>query len=728
MKKLLLSLVFFTIALTAIPQQKRLALVIGNGNYIYSILANPENDARDMESVLKNLGFIVIKKENLDRKSMNQTIEDFGNRLKNYDVGLFYYAGHGIQSNGFNYLIPVDASLKTESDVDMNCVRADKVLGKMEDAKCKMNIVILDACRDNPYERSWTRAARGRGLATMNAPVGSIIGYSTAPGMTASDGSGKNSPYTSALLTYISEPDLTIEQMFKKVRTQVINKSNGQQQPWESTNMTGDFYFAGGMVNQGNAETVKPISNIALNNPDGTNRSMPEKSIAVLPFENYTGNPENEAFVDGQWNQLSNDLSSISSWIVKSRSALKYKGSDLSIPQIANELGVDYIVEGSVLGSGDTVRILIRVYQAFPDEKSLMAQAYDKDKRHILNLHSDVTREIAQKIKVTLTPQEENNLKRNKIVNPEAYDAYLKGMFNWRKLGKTDLEIAMKYFELAREKDPEYALAYMGIGSTFLAQAQMGYTSPEEAGPKGLEYVMKSLEMDSTSAEAHYMMACANTWILWDWKAGESEFKKAIALNPNFPDAHAYYSNFLFILHRPSEGMDQIELALKLDPFNSLMKSLYANCLIFMGKYSEASDAAREALQTSPNDLVALSALYEGAFLTGRYQEAIQVLKMVYSDNTEFAAAVDSAFLQGGHIGAFNSGALTLERQSKDVFILPFMIADLYYLAGNDVKAIELIEKSYEIHDQNLPYISAYFKRLYNYPRFIEILKKMNLP
>ena len=224
-------------------QQKKIALIIGNGNYTGTILANPENDARAMRAVLQSLGFTVFEYENIGQNRMKKVIDDFGMKLKENDVGLFYYAGHGIQSKGYNYLIPVDADLKTEEQVEYDCVRADRILSLMETSGTKVNIIILDACRNNPFERSWTRSAVGRGLAYMGAPKGTLIAYATSPGTTASDGSGKNGLYTSAILESIQIPDITIIKMFQNVRNIVSQKSGNQQIPWESTSLTGDFYF-----------------------------------------------------------------------------------------------------------------------------------------------------------------------------------------------------------------------------------------------------------------------------------------------------------------------------------------------------------------------------------------------------------------------------------------------------------------------------------------------------
>jgi hypothetical protein len=226
--------------------EKRLALVIGNSNYIHaSYLQNPVNDANSIAQALTEVGFTVIKYTNADQKTLKKAMDDFGEKLKNFNVGLFYYAGHGIQAKGVNYLIPVDAELKVEQDVEYDCADAGRILGKMEAAGTKTNIVILDACRNNPFERAWggRTAGQGTGLAFMNAPSGSLIAYATSPGKTASDGTGRNGLYTEAILKYIKVPGMPIEEFFKNVRTLVENNSNREQTPWESTSLKGNFYF-----------------------------------------------------------------------------------------------------------------------------------------------------------------------------------------------------------------------------------------------------------------------------------------------------------------------------------------------------------------------------------------------------------------------------------------------------------------------------------------------------
>jgi hypothetical protein len=284
---IIISLFFIILAKTLTGQsldqtvrqpEKRLALVIGNGNYLASTLSNPENDARAITSVLKKLGFIVDEYENLNQSQIKKVIDDFGNKLKGNDIGLFYYAGHGIQAKGYNYLIPVDAQLETEEQVEYDCVRADRVLALMETSGTKVNIIILDACRNNPFERGWTRSVTGKGLAFMSAPRGTLIAYATAPGNTASDGSGQNGLYTSALLESIQIPDITIIQMFQNVRNIVVQKSKEQQIPWESTSLTADFYF-----NSTNSKDKLSSSttNVSVN--------MPSQKVIDVPRDDYSG-------------------------------------------------------------------------------------------------------------------------------------------------------------------------------------------------------------------------------------------------------------------------------------------------------------------------------------------------------------------------------------------------------------------------------------------------------
>lgn len=223
------------------PSESRVALVIGNGAYKDSPLPNPVNDARDMASVLKGVGFEVIPGENLTQARMKRAIAEFGQKIRLGGVGLFYFAGHGAQVKGVNYLIPVGAEIEKELDIEVEAVELDRVLNEMREARNRLNIVILDACRNNPFARGF-RSGRG-GLASVNAPTGVLIAYATEPGNTASDGNRRNGLYTQELLAAIRTPGLKVEDVFKTVRKRVLEKSHGAQTPWEHSSLVGDFYF-----------------------------------------------------------------------------------------------------------------------------------------------------------------------------------------------------------------------------------------------------------------------------------------------------------------------------------------------------------------------------------------------------------------------------------------------------------------------------------------------------
>jgi hypothetical protein len=227
--------------LQGIRQQQRIALVIGNGAYHRAPLRNPLNDAQAMAATLGPLGFAVTKLENASKGQMLDAIRKFGDTIKNGGVGLFYFAGHGIQVNGKNFLLPVDADIQREDEVEAGGVNTNLVLGKMGTAKNSLNIVILDACRDNPFERSFRSAEQG--LAPMEAPFGTLIAFSTAPGAVALDGADKHGLYTEHLLRNITEPGLKIEDVFKRTRFAVRYKTGGRQIPWENTSLEGDFFF-----------------------------------------------------------------------------------------------------------------------------------------------------------------------------------------------------------------------------------------------------------------------------------------------------------------------------------------------------------------------------------------------------------------------------------------------------------------------------------------------------
>ena len=254
-----------------------------------------------------------------------------------------------------------------------------------------------------------------------------------------------------------------------------------------------------------------------------------EKSIAVLPFRNDSPDDSTQYFMDGVMEELLTKLQAIKDLRVISRtSAERYRDQTKSIPEIAKELGVNYIVEGSGQKSGNSFRLRIQLIKA-EEEKHLWAKPFDQEKITAIDyfkIQSQVAETIVSELNAVLTPIEKQLLNKIPTERLDAYELYLKGQFYWRKLTPEDLAIALHFFEMAKDKDPDYALAYAGISEVWVGRMQAGYSSPDEAGPKAFEAITKALEIDSTLADVHYTLALITTWGMWDWKAGENRFKK----------------------------------------------------------------------------------------------------------------------------------------------------------------------------------------------------------
>jgi len=306
---------------TAAITEQRVALVIGNGNYKFSPLNNSVNDAEDIAKALRGLGFQVTLKLNQSRDGMAQAIRAFGNQLKKGGTGLFYYAGHGMQVKGKNFLIPVDADIQEEDEVPYRAIDANELLAKMESAKNRINLVILDACRNNPFARSFRSGSQG--LAQMDAPVGTLIAFATAPGSVAADGSGRNGLYTQHLLAAMNKPGLKIEDVFKRVRQGVREGSADRQIPWENTSLEGDFYFKPG-------RDVAPAQVAALAPP-------PAPVAAVSVAKKLTLLVRGYPLADGFWENETEDSYSQKAAQLIARDLIKMGGPSLKIDTVTEQ-------------------------------------------------------------------------------------------------------------------------------------------------------------------------------------------------------------------------------------------------------------------------------------------------------------------------------------------------------------------------------------------------------
>lgn len=455
------------------------------------------------------------------------------------------------------------------------------------------------------------------------------------------------------------------------------------------------------------------------------------EAMAVLPFTNLTGNDDEQYFVDMMHDAVIGELSKISDLIVKSRtSTLQFRDTELTIPEIAKKLNVDAIIESSVYKTGDSVLLQVQLIQARPEEDHIWSQEFERDTKHILSLYGELAKTIAKDVEIQLTPQEEIRLTHKKEVNPEAYKAYAQGQFHWNKLSKENFDIAENYFNLAKEIDPDYALAYVGLVSVALGRSQMGLIPFHESALNSIKFLNKALKLDSTLSEVHFLVATFNTWGLWDFEKAEIEFRKAIEYNPNFAKARIYYSHLLCILHDYKEAARQCDIALNLDPYNNLSKGIIGMTLNFSKKYDEAISILNEIREFDYYNGIALSTLRTSYHMQGNYQKALEIWRDSYRKDSLAISVLEKGFLIGGYSEALKNLAELLIVRSQTQFVTPWRICTIYTRAGMKEEALEWMDKAYIAHDQNIPYIitDPIFDFMRDDPRFQVIVKKMKFP
>ena len=452
------------------------------------------------------------------------------------------------------------------------------------------------------------------------------------------------------------------------------------------------------------------------------------KTIAVIPFNNLSNDHDQDYFSEGLVEEIQDRICRIGDLKVISRtSSSKYKNTKLTSKEIAHEIGASAILEGTVQKNGNQIRITAQLIDAKSDTQ-LWSKIFDKDYADIFSIYSEVAQAIARELKAVITPETQQFIEKRSTANMSAYDAYLKGRYYWSKLTKEDLETAMQYFELAKEKDPEYALAYAGICDVWIGRQQMGIIMPAEAGLKGEAAAMRALELDSTQSEVYYSLALMKTWGKFDWKGGEYAFRKAIALNSNYAEAHAYYSHLLNITGRQEEAMIQIQMALSLDPINPLIKSLYGVDLFFNKRYDEAVRIFQETLKMDPTAPVARGNLPDALHFAGRDIDALETLKRL-AKVPEVKEACNYGIANSDYAGTKRKIGDIFMEKSKSAYIEPTIMAANYAMAGDKDKAIDWLEKAYLDRSPDLPYLLLpYYDNLRDEPRFKELCLKMNLP
>jgi TolB-like protein/Tfp pilus assembly protein PilF len=455
------------------------------------------------------------------------------------------------------------------------------------------------------------------------------------------------------------------------------------------------------------------------------------RSIAVLPLDNYSGDPNQEYFADGMTDELITDLAKISALRVISRSSVtQYKGDHRRPPpEIAKTLNVDAVLEGSVLRIGDKVRITVQLIDA-PADKHLWAESYERDSRDVLAMQDELASAIAHQINIALTPGEQARLSNARSVNPQAVEAFLKGRYFLLKYTSDGFQKAREYFEQAIKIAPDFAPGYAGLAEVYLVGSAF-VISNKEAVAKAKEPLEKALRLDDSNDLAHSLLARIHSYYEYDWAAAEREHRRAIALGPGDADVHTFYAMMLMWQGRFDEAERELKLAQQLDPLSANKYFTFSLMLNFRGDYTRAIEQSRRALEIDPSSWTAhsnLSRSYEA--MGDRVQALKEAQKAVALEpGPEQTAGLGLEYAMSGNREQAGEVIEQLKRMSAHVYVSPAHTAQIYAVLGDKGTALDLLEKAYEIRDPNL----AWIKVDHNYdslrfePRFIELLKKIGL-
>jgi TolB-like protein/DNA-binding winged helix-turn-helix (wHTH) protein/Tfp pilus assembly protein PilF len=458
-------------------------------------------------------------------------------------------------------------------------------------------------------------------------------------------------------------------------------------------------------------------------------------SIAVLPLENLSGDPEQDYFVDGMTETLITELSKIGALTVISRqSVMQFKGTDKPLPEIARELNVDAVVVGSALHIGERVRITVQLIEAASD-RNLWAENYDRELRDILALHSDVARAIASEIRIMLTPEEEARLARTRPVNPEAYEAYLKGRYFWNKRTEEGFKKAIGHFERAIASDPTYALAYSGVADSYilLGGADYGALPPHEAIPKARSAALKALGIDSTIAEAHASMGGIKEQFEWDWNGSEREYKRALELNPSYATAHHWYAFLLMQVGQLEEALAEMKRAKELDPLSLIINADLGWALYLARQYDDAISQLRSTLELDSKFVRARFLLGRVYTAEGMYEKAIPEFQKAVDlsgNSPVYVAGLGYGYAAAGKKSKAIELLNELAERAKQEYVAPYDVALVYVGLDQVDQAFIWLEKAYEVHSDFKDELKLVpiLDPLRDDPRFQDLLRRMNFP
>jgi TolB-like protein/DNA-binding winged helix-turn-helix (wHTH) protein len=462
-------------------------------------------------------------------------------------------------------------------------------------------------------------------------------------------------------------------------------------------------------------------------------RALEIRSIAVLPLQNLSNDPNQEYFSDGITDALTTELAQIRSLRVISRtSAMHFKGTRETLPDIGRQLHVDAVVEGSISRSENRVRITAQLIEA-PSDRHLWARSYERDFRDVLALQDEVARDIAEEIRVKLTPEERIRLSDARPVNPEAHEAYLKGRYFYERLSVAGFKEGLRYYQEAAKVDPSYAPAYVGVAASYKELGVFGALPPREAAAGASEAVRKALALDSTSGDAHAVLGHIHFLWDWDWTGAEREYKRAMELGPPSTDTRIQYAVYLSAFGKHDEAIEVMRGARILDPVSPPANSLLGDVYYRAHRFDEAIDQFQKTLAMRPDssfDHFCLGLCYDRK---GMYPEAVEEYlksKKLGGASTEELATLREAFVKSGRKGLLREELKSTIAKSKSHYVDPYWTAELYARLDEKDQAFQWLERAYQERSHTLALINTepMLDSLNSDPRFQDLLRRMNLP
>jgi len=458
----------------------------------------------------------------------------------------------------------------------------------------------------------------------------------------------------------------------------------------------------------------------------------PQPSIAVLPFANLSADPEQEYFCDGMADEIINGLTHIEGLRVVARtSTFAFKGKHEDIREIGRKLNVETLLEGSARKAGNRLRITAQLINV-ADGYHLWSEKFDREMKDVFSIQDEISLAIVDKLKVKLLGEEKAKIVKRYTEDPDAYNLYLKGVYFVNKMSEEGTQRGLEYFQKSIEKDPNFALAYLGIASTYATIGNLSLLPPKQIFPKAREVLEKAREIDSTLYEAHSISAIIAFWYDWNWKNAENEFRKALAHNPGHAHAHAWYAWYLVAMGRFDEAIIEVKIAQDLDPLLPLFYAYATGIYAYSGRFEEALEQFHKAIELDPNLGLAYFHVGTAYMIQQKHREALTSFQksIEYTTGLGWAeSSLGSIYCMQGERDRATQILNELLSQKKQRYISSLLIANLYNQLGEKDKVFDWLEEAYEERDILMPLINILrlFDNLSDDPRFVTLLKNVGL-